>query len=264
MKGESATRVCENCGQPVLQSDTACWHCDARLAPAEPTAVAAAEQSDEAEGSEGAPPVQILFYVVATAVIALALLLVIRSLGQQPRLSTSFETDEVRAVELSDPEGSFTLQIPDEFIWYFPQVDRGKNGTAAQMAEDPQFGSAAQPLLELAPDSEFLLLAQGDSAVLTITRSERLGRLTVDNVVRSMNGETFPGSTILTAEKRGGSAGSNLAAITLEQSDPSMICRQHFLPEPGGATLASICSNPEQFERQAVLFETILNSLTVR
>lgn len=264
MNGESATRVCENCGQPVLQNDTVCWHCDAKLTPAEPAAATAVERSDEENGGGGAPPVQILFYAAATAVIALALLLVIRSLGQQPRLSVSFEAGEMRAVELSDPGGAFTILLPDEFIWYFPQAKRGKDETAAQMANDPRFESASQPLLDLAPDSEFLLIAQGNSTALTIMRSERLGGLTLENVVGSMNSEVFPGSTVLAASKSSNNEGAELAAITLEQADPSQSCRQHFLPETDAAYLASICSPPDQFERQAAVFEAILSSLTIR
>lgn len=265
MKGEAATRTCENCSQPVLQTDTRCWHCGTKLKQLEPETGFDGEQphAEEEAAGEG-PSLQILFYAAMTAVTALALLLVIRSLGQQPRLSARFVLDDDSVMELTAPDGSFSIDVPPGLVWYFPQSKRGQGTAAAQMVNDPLFEAALQPLLDLASDEQMLLLAQAESGFLAVARSEQLGQLTVENVVGSLANEPFPGGAVLSTSAGSNRAGSQLAMITLEQEDPPLRCRQYFLPNSAGAYLAAICAGPGQFEQQSAEFETILNSLAIR
>lgn len=263
MNSQATTRRCENCGQPVLQSDIECWHCGVKLKHPEPEPISEVEESQEEVGA-GVPSLQVLFYAVMTASIALALLFVVRSLGQRPRLIAGFETDGAMAVELIAPDGSFSIEAPSQLIWYFPQAKRGQGDAAAQMVNDPQFRAALQPWHDLAPDVQILLLAQAESAILTVARSEQLGQLAVSNVVSSLANEPFPSGAVLATTKGNNRAGSTVAVITLEQEDPPMLCRQQFLPAPEGAYLAAICSDPERFDDQSIVFDAILNSLTIR
>lgn len=257
-------RRCENCGQPVLQGDSECWHCGVKLELTEPEPIAAVEKPNEKNAGEGAPPLQILFYAIMTAAIAFALLLVTRSLGQRPRLSAGFKTEDKLAVELIAPDGSFSIEIPAELIWYFPQANRGQVAAAAKMDNDPQFEAALQPLLDLAPDAQILLLAQSESGILSVARSEQLTRLTAEDVVVYLANETFPNGSVLATNRGSNRAGSDLAVITLERLEPSMLCRQHFLPDSEAAYLAAICSDPEGFEEQSAVFDEILSSLKIR
>ncbi len=266
MNGQASTRICDNCGQPVLRSDVACWHCGARLAllAAEAPAESAEPQiEEEGEESHGTPR-QIIFYAIMTAVTALALLFVIRSLGRQPRLGANMDLGEVVAIELAAPDGSFTIEVPEDIIWYFPQVGHGRNEAAAQLAGEGQFEQALQPLLSLTEDSQRLLIGQMENGILSIVRSQRLGGLAVDNVVASLGNESFPGSSVLSTRKSRNRQGSALASLTIEQLDPPQICRQHLLPDKQGAYLSAICTDPASFDQQSAEFEAILNSLTIR
>lgn len=273
MKEQATTRKCENCGQPVLQSDVTCWHCGLQLPPPEAEPIFPAEEmedlDDEQGGSDGSY-FQILFYAVLTAVIALALLLLIRSLGKQPRLAAGFELDDTPAMELFAPDGSFSIEVPPELVWYFPQAKRGQGEEAAQMAGNPQFEAALQPLYGLASDGQLLLLAQAESGILVVGRSGQLGQLTVEEVVGSLASEHFPEGAVLVTKKGNNRAGSKLAIATLEQEDPPRVCRQVFLPDAGsanlakGAYLAAICADPDQFNEQSTIIDAILTSLTIR
>jgi hypothetical protein len=264
MSGESESLRCENCGQAVLASDFECWHCGATLSHLKTVSPALDGDQEDEESPPGGPLQQILFYALMTTIIALALVFVIHSLGQQPRLVAGIEADEESKIELIAPDGSFRLNLPVGSTWYFPREKRGQGEDAAQMAHDPTFTSALQPLFNLGSDGDLLLTAMIDSAVLAVARSERLSQLTADNVVGSLGSEEFPQSSVLSTEKGVSSTRMATAVITVEQEDPPLICRQHFLPNAGGAYLAAICSEPEQFERHAAEFDTILSSLNVR
>lgn len=264
MSGESESLRCENCGQAVLASDLECWHCGATLSHLKRVSPAPDEDQEGEESTTSGPVLQILFYALMTTIIALALVFVIHSLGQQPRLAAGIKADEESKIELTAPDGSFRLDLPVGSTWYFPREKRGRGEDAAQMADDIRFVSALQPLFGLGSDGELLLIAAIDSAILAVARSERLGQLTADNVVGSLGSEEFPQSTVLATQKGVSSVGRATAVITVEQDDPPLICRQHFLPDASGAYLAAVCSEPEQFEQFAAEFDAILSGLNVR
>lgn len=267
MKDQGKTRRCENCGQPVLQSDVTCWHCGVKLPllVAEPTFLAgeAGFQDQEKEGLE-APPMQIIFYALLTAFIAFALLFVLRSLGKQPRLAANFAIEDTPAMELFAPDGSFSIEVPPELVWYFPQAQKGQGPQAAQMADNHQFEAALEPLYGLASDGRLLLLAQAEAGTLTVAWSERLGQLTVEEVVRSLPVEPFAEGAVLVTKNGNNREGSSLALVTLERDNPPQLCRQVFLPDSDGAYLAAICADRDQFNEQSAVIDAILTSLTIR
>jgi hypothetical protein len=259
MSGDSEPLRCENCGQTVLAGDFECWHCGSTLS--NPDAIPPLSEKDQAreESGLGGPALQILFYASMTTVIVLALILVIRSLGQQPRIAAAVTIEDEPMIELIAPDGSYRIDLPVDSVWYFPQAERGQGSRAAQMAGDPEFASALQPLYGLVSDLDILLTARVDSAILAIARSNRLGQLTAERVVGSLGDEVFAESTVLGTQSGINSAGTAIAVITVEQENPLRICRQHFVPDPGGAYLAAICSDPEQFEQQSADFDGILS-----
>lgn len=267
MKDQAKTQKCGNCGQPVLQSDVTCWHCGAKLTLQEIEPHFTAESIEAPVGGpagSGVPPLQILFYALMTTCISLALLLVIRSLGQQPRLAASFAPEGTPVVELLSPARSFSIEVPPGLVWYFPQDKQGQGDAAEQMAMDPQFEAALQPLFGLTSDGQILLLAQTESGTLTVAQSKQLGQLSVEEVVGSLPEEPFPEGTVLVTKKETNRAGSDVAWITLEQDDPPQLCRQVFLPGSDDAYLAAICAGRDQFNDQSTLIDAILNSLTLR
>lgn len=263
MDSRSEALKCENCGQPVLSSDIECWHCGAALAKLVPDTPSLEEHLDEEEERTSEPPLQILFYAAMTVMTALALLFVIRSLGRQPRLAAGLGLDDKPAAALVAPDGSFSIEIPAEMVWYFPQARRGRSAAARHMASDPQFEAALQPLLGLASDTEIILVGQVDSTILSVAQSGRLSQLTVENVVSSLPSEDFSDSIVLSTRK-GESTLGPAAIITVEQEDPPLVCRQHFMPDSGGAYLAATCTEPGKFEQHSAAFDTILASFSAR
>lgn len=262
MNAEAAARTCDNCGQPVLISDRTCWHCGARLAPRD------RQPADPQTGEETAgevPLMQTLFYAVLLGATVLALLLVIRSLGRQPRLSGDFDAGMIPKVTLFGGGGAYSIDVPAEWeAWYFPQENRGQGVNAAALAADERFAQGLQPLLDLSADGELLLLAQSDADYLGIARSERLGQLAIEDVLAAVNGDTFAASPVSAAAASRTGQGAAAAALTLDQRSPAQRCRQYFLPFAEGAYLAAVCTSPQRFTAQADLYEAILQSLTVR
>ncbi len=262
MNNQATTRLCKNCGQPVLATDAVCWHCNAKLSLPEPELANIAGESAQADDSPFL--FQIFFYAALMIITAVALLLVTRSLGSQPRLINNPAAEGTPLVTLSAADGSFSIELPADWIWYFPQTDRGHGDGSAALAEDPRFQSALMPLGELAPDMQPVLLAQSESAILSVAKSERLGRFTVDNIVSSISSEAFPNSRVLESGAASTRLGLETAAITLEQRRPPLVCRQYFLRDPEIVYLASICGGLKQFEQNKLAaFEPILASLAV-
>jgi hypothetical protein len=266
MMDQGTTRRCENCGQPVLQSDITCWHCGVKLPlqVAEPTVSDGETGAEDQEERAETPPMQIIFYALLTTIIAFALLFVLRSLGRQPRLAASFAIEDTQAMELFDPDGSFSIEVPPEMVWYFPQAQKGQGPQAAQMENNPQFQAALQPLYDLASDGQLLLLGQTEAGTLTVARSERLAQLTVEEVIRSLPTEPFADGAILVTIDGNNRTGSSLALITLERDNPPQLCRQIFLPGSKDAYLAAICAHRDQFNEQSAVIDATLTSLTIR
>ncbi len=264
MSGESEPLRCENCGQIVLASDFECWHCGSSLSNQQAIPPLTKEGQEREESGIDGPALQILFYASMTTVIAVALVLVIRSLGQQPRLAAAVSIEDEPMVELIAPDGSYRIDLPVDSAWYFPQAERSQGAHASQMVGEPEFTSALQPLYGFGSDLDILLTARMNLAVLAIARSNRLGQLTAERVVGSLGDEKFTGSTVLGTESGLSSAGTAVAVITAEQEDPPMICQQHFVPDSDGAYLVAICTSPEQFEEQSADFDAILSSFSIR
>jgi hypothetical protein len=196
-----------------------------------------------------------------TALTLTALLLVIHSLGQQPRLTANFEDGDAPTLNLRGSDGSFSIDVPPDLIWYLPNVRSGRHEEARQMLEDPRFFAALQPVAQRAPDIELLLLARAESGILTVARSDRLGGISVQDFLlyAAANSEN-----IISTSSGKGQGGEEIALLTVEQPDANLICRQYIIPKPDRTYLAAVCSEPQTFDEQAATFGAILDSLIVR
>jgi hypothetical protein len=77
------TYHCPNCSQPVLGSDTICWHCGWQL-PERKTKKPEPETIRKAEEQRPFPLSAVIIYTALTIAVIMATLLVMRSLGQKP------------------------------------------------------------------------------------------------------------------------------------------------------------------------------------
>lgn len=264
MNKDMSGMSCPDCGQAVLPGDSICWHCGAQLA------AAAGGIPDEGSAESGKRStadrlrgLQTLYYALMTAAVVIGLLLVIRSLGRQPRLSATFALSDTEALKLNAPDGSFSIDLPSDLLWVFPYAE-GMQQEVRRMVGDPRFAAALRPLLGRAPDHEMLLLAQAESGVLALARSERLAGISVSDIVTYANNETFSGSRVLSARRGTTGAGAPIAILTVELTNPAATCRQHIMPTTEYAYLAGMCTNPGDFEEQAPTFNATLDSLTIR
>lgn len=118
------TGSCENCGKRVLPTDTLCWHCGYKLTP-QPAPVDLTVNPRTQTVAPAAPTVApsydlraIAIYGGLTLLIILALLLVMRALGQRPLLVNSAGLDIASDwTQLTDSQLRYTLGVPGGWQW---------------------------------------------------------------------------------------------------------------------------------------------------
>jgi hypothetical protein len=225
----------------------------------------ASDDRDDTEEPDRTVFLQSLYFAAMTLLTALAFLFVVRALGQQPQLTTGFGSEETTAFTLRAPDGSFGIDLPAEVLWYFPGADHGSSRGAAAMVGDPRFTAALQPLLTRAPDVELLLLAQTESAILAMARSERLGGISVADVRAYAATVGFTGSVVSSTNQGRSAGGTATALLTVEQdTSPPLICRQQVQPSETHLYWATVCAPDFSFDQQSAIFDAILSSVAIR
>ncbi|MFN2137449.1 MAG: zinc ribbon domain-containing protein [Candidatus Promineifilaceae bacterium] len=263
MDAENVTESCPNCGQSVLRSDRTCWHCGAKLAFSLPEQPASGAGADDSAAADRAALLRIFYFAAMTVFAAAGFLLAVHALGQQPRLATSFALDETTAFTLRAPDGSFSVDLPAGLVWYFPQARYGPNRSASIMAGDARFPAALQPLLSRAPDAELLLLAEAETGILAVARSERLAGISVEDVLAFATDGDFTSGSVESAERGRNFAGNEIAMMLVEQDiSPPLMCRQQIQPAENFLYMAALCAPAFDYEREAATFEAILGSLS--
>lgn len=261
-------RTCENCSRPLFDTDTICWHCGQKQSlPAQPESTSelpgshsTVEEDPEPE-SEPVATAPILFYGGLTAVIALALLLTIRSLGQSPIVTLKPESSQGEWVSLNSPDNSFTIDIPAKWDWQFLEEKPAKSAITDLLENDRRIMTAITPLGDLVPDIEYLLVAQNGSSLLVVARSERLNRLSPQQAVTSLQEEQFDNIIVTEAHLIQAAPGDVKAAFTLKHMDTPLQCDQHLVPGPSETYVAAACSLIESYKQQNGDFKTALDSL---
>ena len=262
-------RTCENCNRPLFDTDTICWHCGQQQSlPVQPESTSEQPISDNTLEDDPEPETEpvasalILFYGGLTAVIFLALLLTMRSLGQSPIVSLKADSAQGEWVSISAPDNSFTIEIPAKWDWGFLE-NMGSSPSGMDVLEsDAQILTAVTPLGELVPDIEYLLKAENDSSLLVVARSERLNRLTPHQAVTSLQGEQFDNMTVTEARLIQGVKGEEKAFFSLLHLDTPLHCDQYLVPAPPETYVVAACSLAESYNRQRDTRQTILDSFT--
>ncbi len=264
-------RTCENCSRPLFDTDTICWHCGQKQslpAQTESTSEQPGSDSPVEEDPEPEPePVAtalILFYGGLTVVIALALLLTIRSLGQSPIVTLKPESSQGEWVSLNSPDNSFTIDIPAHWDWQFLEEKPAQSSVTDLLENDRRIKIAITPLGDLLPDTEYLLVAQNGSSLLVVARSERLNRLSPQQAVTSLQEEQFDNIIVTETHLIQAAPGDVKAAFTLKHMDTVLQCDQHLVPGPSETYVAAACSLIENYKQKNEDFKIALDSIRVK
>lgn len=175
--------TCENCGKRVLPSDTLCWHCGYKLpqrtaavdltlpSRASKDAAPAATPAPAAAASTSAPsaPYDLCalgIYGALTLFLILALLLVMRALGQQPLLVNSAGLslgDDW--IQLTDSGLRYTLGVPGGWQWLDVPFRDQQSVLADLIERQPYIARALNPLGAVAGDVNIQGVAIGSQAL---------------------------------------------------------------------------------------------------
>ncbi|MCB8965407.1 MAG: hypothetical protein R3E31_18540 [Chloroflexota bacterium] len=258
---------CGNCGQPVLDTDTVCWHCGQALTatavakPAKPVNIMAA-----AEAEETLPFTAVAVYGTLTAVLIIAMLLVMHSLGQKPLVLVNPRTQargEWLPVTAYDQQ--FTVDLPVEWVWL--------------EADDPQFASliassdwwetAVYPLAAIAADADYRFVAMPDEidtptdGFVVVMYSRRLGAVTaVQSIALVEQSDTLVAQSgtnfeIVDAGTETSFTGTEVARFLLVLPDAvgeRLRCRQEFAPASNGSYVIAACAPEAKFGEFAPIF----------
>lgn len=153
MSAPTGGLACENCGKRVLPTDTVCWHCGWKLpqrtAPVDLTLGPTTRQTAVAEP---APPPEFNLRAIAvsgalTLFLCVALLLVMRALGQRPLLVGSAGRefgDDWTA--LTDSQLRYTLGVPAAWQWLDVPFRDQQQVLEGVLRRQPIIGRVLNPL----------------------------------------------------------------------------------------------------------------------
>ncbi len=255
---------CDNCEQPVLDTDTVCWHCGRALSstavPKTPKRITAL--SDEV-AVEPLPLPAVAVYGTITAVLIIAMLLVMRSLGQKPLVLLHPNTQaHADWVPVTSHDQQFTLDLPSEWNW----LEANQPLFASLVIEGGPVVTAVYPLGTIATDTEYLLIAgQGampQASFILIARSRSLNAITPEQSIAlvEQSDATFD---LVSADVVQSFTGTNMAQFLLVLPNTEMgtlRCRQIFVPAADVAYLAGGCAPEAEFRAFATPFENVLAS----
>ncbi len=260
-------RTCENCSRPLLDTDTICWHCgQQQTLPVKAESPSEQEEHEPAEKEKHELEIEtvssplILYYGGLTAVVVFALLLITRSLGQSPALSVKAGSSPSEWITLNAPDKSFTIEIPAKWDWQFLL---GKAKEPALVEGEGLITTAVAPFGDLVPDIDYLLHAENEGSLLVIARSARLSRLSAQQVVTALQGESFENMAVTEARLTGSVPGEERAFFTLTHSDLSLHCDQYFVPGSADSYLVAVCSPMDSAESGREIRRTVLDSFTL-
>jgi hypothetical protein len=275
---------CENCGNPVLATDTICWHCGWKLpkrprlktsSPAPPP-TARSRQAREARESAGSDTLAvdrydlraIIVYGALTAVILVALLVVMRSLGRQPLLVAGADLrlgDDWTAV--TDNNLRYVLSLPSGWQW-LDGAYREQQGLLDELAASvPNIRWSLAPLGEVAGDLELLAVAYqpeppevgGPFVFVAIGRSQRLGQIAPQQALELLAERSLPLAATDLIENI---PGQPQARFALLDNSRQVQCRTLFMPNDDESVgyLVTACAPQESFGRVQRDLDRILDS----
>jgi hypothetical protein len=265
---------CPNCGKPVLDTDTVCFHCGyplpRRSKPGRPPAApprrdrSRADAAGEAEIDLRALAV----YSLLTVAVILGLWLVMRSLSRQPILvrSAGLDFDE-NWVAVTDVDLRYTASVPTAWQW-LDVAFRDQDELLEQVIDKQRYiGRALRPLGDAAGDVAILGVAVGtqdleDSApqpFVVIGQSDRLGEVTPQTALDLLAGQSLPVAEVEIDMRL---AGQPQARFTVSDAPYAYQCRHLFVAGDSGEDgyLVAACAPQMQFVTLRRDFDDILDS----
>jgi hypothetical protein len=265
---------CPNCGKPVLEADTVCFHCGyplpRRPKPGRPPATPPkrdrppADAAGEAEIDLRALAV----YSLLTVAVIFGLWLVMRSLGRQPILVRSAGIDfDGNWVAVTDVDLRYTVSVPTAWQW-LDVAFRDQDTLLEQVIDrHPYISRALRPLGDTAGDVEILGLAVGTQDLedstpqpfVVIGQSGRLGEITPQAALDLLVGQSLP---VAEAEIDTHLAGQPQARFTVSDAEYAYQCRHLFVAGGSGENgyLVAACAPQTQFATLRRDFDDILDS----
>ena len=258
------TRTCDNCRRPVLDTDSVCWHCGWKLTPSQ---VKKEERTNIEEKQESnIEPTSlslIIFYGVLTLLVIILLFRVMNSLAQSPTISAVGPLSSEWVV-LQDPDQKFIIQLPAAWHWFFQDDIDAESDLSRLIENDEWLLIATAPLGPLLPDGEMQFIGGNDSTLLVVTHSERLNRLTPQQMAASLPQQIFEGLTLEDIRQAQTSAGDIVTIFTVIHETPAIECHQLFMPGTSVAFLVSACAAVEDVTQFKDEFDRALDSFQIR
>ena len=258
--------TCENCGQPILDTDTVCWHCGWQL-PRRKAPKSAARNAAAVAKQQPYPLSAVLVYGALTAAVIVATLLVMRSLGQRPLIIIHPETRlSAEWQPVTDENERFTLDLPSWWTWLDREQDQERFD--ALVAQNGRFQAALSPLGALADDTELHLIAyepapEGESppAFLVVAQSARLQQSSPEGAI-SLARQNAADLEILGTHLAQGLTGQAQSYLLLEIPGPWGVlrCQQQFTPAQQVGFLVAACAPGNRFPRYNSDLQNILAS----
>lgn len=261
-------RRCENCGQPALASDTACWHCGWQLVEegdAESLDLVTVRQGWQQPANLSA----ILVYATLTAVVILMTLFVMGWLGRRPLIDAGSEGSlpgEWR--EIMPADQSYTFNLPENWLHLDGSERLEAPELAALLESDEIFQAATFPLGEELADLAIVMVAatpmfQDNEAFLIVATSRGLGTLAQEDVTEFLREAEFDNSLVLALETAdtGESWPVKIAAEVIgEAGDQLHRCQQELLVRGDIGWLVSACTPSLDYHQYEQDLITMLDS----
>lgn len=234
----------------MLPTDTSCWHCGQVRAGQQ----AAPARIREEMVVEPLPFSQtaVIAYGSLTLAILIVIILLMRSLSQQPLIAINASQARERSWSIiTDSQQRFTLDLPPEWDWSEP-----KDGAPfeAKLANYEGWETAVTPLdkeaiqmLAIAPETE-----QAPLRLLAIARNIQIHELSYIQIQELVEQNGF---TVSEIEETTSFFGVRQIHLRLETE--TLQCAQQYTLDPENSYLFSICTPPNQYLRQIRTIEAI-------
>lgn len=260
--------ACPNCGKPVLETDTQCWHCGYSLPKRARPKPAARQDGDRARSRmpDGAYDLRALVvYGLLTVAIVLALWLVMRELGGRHVLLRDAGSARPGWVSVTATDASYTLSFPSNWQWLDVSFRDQGALLAEVVARQPAVEQALEPLGREAGDVELLAVALGTQDLQSdvpvpyavVGRSVGLADLTPQAALDRLAAAAAPvtGTALDTRL-----AGQPQARFTAHIGSGTYRCRHLFTAGEAAGYLLAACAPQSDFAARERDLNDILDS----
>ena len=265
-------RHCVNCEQPILPTDTVCWHCGYSL-PKEEPAPPPHPKGVLGQSTEEAAPLSltsISVYSVITLVVGVALFMTMNALGQQPLVTVNPRTGIQKGWQpFTDEARTFTLDLPPEWTLFHGEERSQGTQLAAMLAANPQFTAAVSALGELTAGTEPLLLATYRNerfetetpAFVIVGRNRRFTQATPEQILNFIR-QNSEAINLRESELFLSFYGDNRPNVLLDlpHTDAELTCRQQIVADEQTGYLLVGCAPSAHFSPYSEDITDVLNS----